>query len=188
MIIIEETIVSDAFLQAQFVCDLPRCKGDCCVSGDAGAPLEENEISLLEDYLDDIKPFMLPEGINVVDADGVYDYDEMGNLVTPLINGSACAFAGFHSNGTSFCAIEKAFLAGKIDFKKPISCHLYPVRLVEKDGFIHINYHQWSICVPAIRKGNKDAVQLYKFLKEPLVRRFGEDWYLRLVKEIQKKR
>jgi len=184
MIFINDTIVSEAFIQAQFVCDLPRCKGDCCVSGDAGAPLEENEISLLEDYLDDIKPFMIADGIKVVETDGVYDYDEMGNLVTPLVNGRACAFAGFHDNGTSFCAIEKSFLAGKIDFKKPISCHLYPVRLVQKDGFTHINYHQWSICVPAIRKGNKEGVPLYKFLKEPLIRRFGEEWYKQLCKEI----
>jgi hypothetical protein len=188
MIFINDTIVSETFIQAQFVCDLPRCKGDCCVSGDAGAPLEENEISLLEDYLDDIKPFMIADGIKVVETDGVYDYDEMGNLVTPLVNGSACAFAGFHDNGTSFCAIEKSFLAGKIDFKKPISCHLYPVRLLQKDGFTHINYHQWSICVPAIRKGNKEGVPLYKFLKEPLIRRFGEEWYKQLCKEIQKKR
>jgi hypothetical protein len=187
MILINDTIVSEAFLQAQFVCDLPRCKGDCCVSGDAGAPLDENEISQLEDDLEEIKPFMLPEGIQVVDSDGVYDYDEAGNLVTPLVNGKACAFAGFHENGTSFCAIEKAFLAGKTDFKKPISCHLYPVRLVQKDGFTHVNYHQWSICVPAIRKGNKEGVALYKFLKEPLIRKFGEDWYKQLLSEMRRR-
>lgn len=185
---INDTIVSEAFIEAHFVCDLPRCKGDCCVSGDAGAPLEEHEISFLEDYLEDIKPFMLDEGIEVVETGGVYDYDDMANLVTPLVKDRACAFAGFHENGTSFCAIEKSFLAGKIDFRKPISCHLYPVRLIKKDGFIHINYHQWSICVPAIRKGNREAVPLYKFLREPLVRRFGEEWYGQLIKEIQKKR
>jgi hypothetical protein len=186
MIMINNTIVSDAFLQASFACDLPRCKGDCCVSGDAGAPLANDEISVLEDSLDEIIPFMLPEGALVVKTDGVFDYDEVGNLVTPLVNNNACAFAGFHSNGTSFCAIEKAYLAGKIDFRKPISCHLYPVRLIEKDGFIHITYHMWSICVPAVRRGNREGIPLFRFLKEPLIRRFGEDWYTQLVKEIQK--
>ncbi len=183
---IDNTLVSDAFLQASFVCDLPQCKGDCCVSGDAGAPLEEDEISLLEDYLDVFAPYMLPEGVEVVRKDGVFDYDEAGNMVTPLIDGRACAFAGFHENGTSFCAIEKAFLAGKLAFRKPISCHLYPVRLVQKDGFIHVTYHQWSICVPAVRKGNREQVPLFRFLREPLTRKFGQDWYQRLLKEVQK--
>lgn len=183
---IDNTIVSDAFLQASFACDLPKCKGDCCVSGDAGAPLADDEIAVLEDYFEDFVPFMLPEGVEVVKNNGVYDYDEAGNLVTPLVHGRACAFAGFHENGTSFCAIEKAFLAGKIDFRKPVSCHLYPVRLIEKDGFLHLTYHQWSICVPAVRRGNREDIPLFRFLKEPLIRRFGEEWYTRLVKEIQK--
>jgi hypothetical protein len=183
MIIIDNTVVSKDFLRAFFVCDLPRCKGDCCVKGDAGAPLDEPEISLLEDNLDMIKPFMFAYGVRFVEQNGVFDYDENGNFVTPLINGRECVFAGFYDNGVSFCAIEKAYEAGKSGFRKPISCHLYPVRLVEKDGFVHVNYHRWSICMPAVRKGGSKTVLLYRFLKEALCRRFGAAWYAKLEKE-----
>ncbi len=187
MIIIDNIIVSEAFIQALFVCDLPQCKGDCCVLGDAGAPLEDEEVSLLEDNLDTIKPFMTEAGRQLVEQAGFFDYDENGKLVTPLINDRECAFTGFHDSGLSYCTIEKAYEAGKSQFQKPVSCHLYPVRLVEKDGFIHLNYHQWSICLPAIRKGNKAGVPLYRFLKDALIRRFGKDWYDRLLAEIKKK-
>jgi len=188
MLIIDNTIVTDSFLDANFICDLPRCKGDCCVKGDAGAPLESNEISLLTDQFENIKPFMSEEGIRAVEEQGVFDYDILGNFVTPLINGRECAFTGFHPNDVSFCAIEKAWLAGKSDFRKPVSCHLYPVRLVEKDGFIHITYHQWSICLPAVRKGNKAGTPLYVFLKDALVRRFGEAWYASLELELKRRK
>lgn len=186
MIIINNTIIKDDLIQARFICDLPRCKGDCCVGGDAGAPLEEEEIGIMEDELEAIKPFMTQSGLKVVEEQGVFDYDDMGNMVTPLVNDRECAFAGFHENGVSFCAIEKAWLDGKTPFRKPVSCHLYPIRLNEKDGFIHLNYHQWSICVPAKRKGEKAGLPLYKFLKEALVRRFGEEWYAQLEAEVQK--
>ncbi len=186
MIIIDKTIVRDELIQAHFICDLPRCKGECCVVGDAGAPLEEDEIGVLEDELENIKPFMTAAGLQAVEEQGVYDFDEQARLVTPLVNDRECAFACFHENGTSFCAIEKAWLNGKTTFRKPVSCHLYPVRLIEKDGFTHLSYHQWSICVPAKRKGEKAGLPLYKFLKEALVRRFGEQWYERLEAEIKK--
>jgi hypothetical protein len=186
MIIIGNTIVSDEFLQARFICDLPRCKGDCCVKGDAGAPLEAEEISLLEDNLNQIKPFMTEAGILAVNQYGVFDYDEKGNYVTPLVNDRECAFTGFHDNGVSYCTIEKAFEAGKSNFRKPVSCHLYPVRLTEKEGFIHLNYHRWSICVPAIRKGEKAGLPLYRFLKDALIRKFGEAWYEALEKEAKR--
>lgn len=186
MIIIDNTIVRDDLIQAQFICDLPRCKGDCCVGGDAGAPLEDEEIGILEDELEKVKPYMTEAGLQVVESQGVFDYDDMGHLVTPLVNDRECAFAGFHANGVSFCAIEKAWLAGETTFRKPVSCHLYPVRLIEKDGFTHLTYHQWSICVPAKRKGEKAGLPLYKFLREALVRRFGEEWYGRLEAEVKK--
>lgn len=187
MIIMDNIVVSEDFLKARFICDLPRCKGDCCVKGDAGAPLEDSEISLLEDNIDNIKPFMSQQGIAIVEQSGVFDYDENGNFVTPLINDRECAFTGFHENGVSYCTIEKAYEAGKSSFRKPVSCHLYPLRLVEKDGFVHINYHRWSICVPAIRKGEASGVALYCFLKEALVRRFGAAWYAKLEKEAKAK-
>ena len=137
MIILDNVVVTDEFLNAQFCCCLPRCKGWCCVAGDAGAPLEASEIEQIEDNLEAIKPYMRPEGIKVIEDNDVYDYDETGELVTPLVNGEECAFVYFHENGTALCAIEKAYLEGKCDFWKPISCHLYPIRLVEKDGFTH---------------------------------------------------
>lgn len=183
MIIIGNTIVSKDFLQARFICDLPHCKGDCCVKGDAGAPLEEEEISLLEDNLDSIRAYMSRDGINTIEQTGVFDYDEQGNFVTPLINDRECAFTGFHENGVSYCTIEKAYEAGKISFRKPVSCHLYPVRLTLKEGFIHINYHRWSICLPAVRKGEKAGLPLYRFLKDALIRKFGQQWYESLEKE-----
>lgn len=184
MVIVDNVIVTDEFINARFCCHLARCKGECCIAGDAGAPLEPDEVGLIEEYLEEIKPYMRPEGIEAVENNDVYDYDEKGALVTRLINDEECAFVYFHENGTALCAIEKAYLEGKIDFWKPISCHLYPIRLVEQNGFIHIMYHEWSVCVPAKRKGEKEGIPLYKFLKVPLIRRFGEDWYERFVKQL----
>lgn len=187
MIIIDNVVVSDEFLNAQFSCNLACCKGRCCVEGDAGAPLEPEEVGLIEEYFDDIKPYMRPEGIAVVEENDVFDYDDCGDLVTPLVNDEECVYVYFHDNGTALCAIEKAYLEGKIDFWKPISCHLYPIRLVEKDGLTHIMYHEWSVCVSAKRKGERDGIPLYKYLKAPLIRRFGAEWYDKLVAAINKK-
>lgn len=184
MIILDNVVVTDKFLEARFCCNLARCKGECCVAGDAGAPLEPLEVGLIEENIEEIKPYMTEEGLNVIETNDVYDYDDFGNMVTPLVNDAECAFVIFRENGTALCAIEKAFLDGKIDFQKPISCHLYPIRLMEKDGFTHIIYHEWSVCVPAKRKGEKEGIPLYVFLKNPLIRRFGESWYERLVKAI----
>lgn len=187
MIIIDNVIVTDEFLNARFCCQLARCKGECCIAGDAGAPLEPDEVGIIEENIDEIKPFMRPEGIEAIEQNDIYDYDDEGNMVTQLVNNEECAFVYFHENGTALCAIEKAYYEGKIDFWKPISCHLYPIRLVEKDGFIYVNYHEWSVCVPAKRHGEKEGIPLYKFLKQPIIRRFGEDWYDRLVAQINKK-
>ena len=174
MIILDNVVVTDGFLNARFCCDLPRCKGWCCVEGDAGAPLEANEIAQIEDNLEAIKTYMRPEGLKVIEDGDVYDYDENGELVTPLVNGAECAFVYFHDNGTALCAIEKAYLEGKCDFWKPISCHLYPIRLLEKDGFTHILYHEWSVCVPAMRKGATGAGRsLFENQGDVLARQFG---------------
>lgn len=187
MIIIENTIVSQEFIDAHFMCDLSRCKGECCVAGDAGAPLEEEEIGMIEDNLEGIKPFMEKKGIAVVEKDGVFDYDETSSLVTPLVNNAECAFVVFR-NKIAYCAIEQAFYAGKSDFIKPISCHLYPIRLVEKNGFTYIQYHQWSVCVPAVKKGNNQGIPLYEMLKGALVRQFGVAWYNKLLEAIAEHR
>ena len=188
MIILDNIVVTDGFLNARFCCNLARCKGQCCVEGDAGAPLEPDEVGLIENNLDSIKAYMRPEGIAEIESNDVYDYDDFGELVTPLINGEECAYVYFHENGTALCAIEKAFLEGKCDFRKPISCHLYPIRLVQKDGLTHILYHEWSVCVPAKRKGEKEGIPLYRYLKEPMIRRFGQDWYDRFIALIETKK
>ncbi len=180
MIIIDDVIVTDAFLEARFCCDLPRCMGACCVEGDAGAPLSEEEIGLIEENIDAIKPYMREEGIREIEENDVFDYDDQGELVTSIIDGRECAFVYFHDNGTALCAIEKAFICGKTNFRKPLSCHLYPVRLRREGGFTYVDYHKWSVCRAAVKKGEKDGIPLWKYLKEPLIRCFGAEWYERL--------
>lgn len=186
MKIIKDTLVSDDLLDVSFCCNLAACKGVCCVDGDAGAPLEEDEISILEDYLDKVKPHMTEEGIKVVEKQGVFDYDAEGNYVTPLVNDNECAFVYFE-NGISFCAIEKAWHEKQLDFQKPISCHLYPVRLSQLKDITAVNHHKWKVCNPALDKGNQLQIPLYKFLKIPLIRKFGEDWYQNLEAEVKLK-
>ena len=179
MISIDKTLVSEDIVKVHFMCDLSACFGDCCVEGDEGAPLEEEEIGIIEDALDQIIPYMRPEGIEVVDKLGVFDYGVDGDYVTPLVNGKECAFVYFENN-ISFCAIEKAHREGKIDFVKPISCHLYPIRITEYADFDAINYHHWPVCNPARKHGEKMGIPVYKMLKEPLIRKYGEDWYQQL--------
>ncbi len=186
MISIENTLISDDLCDVCFACDLDACHGHCCVEGDAGAPLEEEEIPILEDCLEHVKPYMLPEGIAVVEQNGVFDYDAAGNFVTPLINGVACAFICYEGE-MAFCAIEKAFRDKKITYQKPISCHLYPVRISDYRTFEAVNYHKWHLCKPALAKGKVHNVPLYVFLKEPLIRKYGEDWYRQLVESIEEK-
>ncbi|PKP45332.1 MAG: DUF3109 domain-containing protein [Bacteroidetes bacterium HGW-Bacteroidetes-11] len=177
MIAIDNTLNSDDLHKVCFVCDLKKCKGACCVEGDAGAPLEEHEISELEDNLDRIKPFMRPDGIRAVEQMGVFDFDAHGHYVTPLINGAECAFVVFDDEGIAACAIEKAWEAGASHFRKPVSCHLYPVRISKYNDFDAVNYHEWHICRPALEFGKKLNVPMYVFLKDSLIRKYGEKWY-----------
>jgi hypothetical protein len=183
MIIIDDTSISDDLYLVKFCCNLERCKGACCVAGDAGAPLDENEISILEDDLDIIKSYMTEGGIRAVEEQGVFDYDIFGKFVTPLVNDAECAFTNF-KDGIAYCAIERAYFDGKTKFRKPLSCHLYPVRITKYATFEAVNYHKWDICKPALKVGNKEGIPLYKFLKEALIRKYGADWYLELEKEI----
>lgn len=183
MIKIDHVLVSDELKDTYFACNLKACHGDCCLEGDAGAPLEEEEISLLEDYIDEVKPFMTDEGKKVIEKNGVFDYDTDGDYVTPLVNNRECAFV-YRENGINFCTIEKAYLERNIKFQKPVSCHLYPVRLSKVGEFIAINYHKWSICAPAIIHGRKEGILLYKYLKASLTRKFGAEWYEKLEKEL----
>jgi len=177
MIAIENTLVSDLLLEKKFVCDLHACKGACCVEGESGAPLEKEEIEILQGILEKVKPFMNAEGIAEVEKEGVFVIDSDGDIVTPLVEGDKhCAFAVFEK-GIAACAIEKAYLAGKIKFKKPVSCHLYPVRITKYKEFEAVNFHSWNVCKPARTCGNKLNVPVFKFLKEPLIRKYGKNWY-----------
>jgi hypothetical protein len=185
MLIIDDIMVSDNLYLVKFLCPLEKCKGACCVEGDAGAPLEEEEISELEDHIDQIMEYMIPEGIHAVEQGGVFDYDVDGSFVTPLIRGGDCAFINF-TKGIAWCSIEKAYEEGKIPVRKPVSCHLYPVRLAKVGGTEAVNYHKWQICEPALHAGTREGIPLYVFLKDALIRRYGKVWYDKLVDEIEK--
>ncbi len=176
MIVVDDILVSDYIAEVNFRCDLTKCKGNCCVMGDAGAPLEEHEIGIIEDELHRIKPYMREEGIEVVERDGVIDYDEDGSFVTPLVNGKECAFVYFE-DGKALCAIEKAWKEGVITFRKPVSCHLYPIRISSFNNRDAVNYHQWDICESARKEGDFSKVPLYKFAAEALKRKYGSKWH-----------
>ncbi|MDR2084454.1 MAG: DUF3109 family protein [Bacteroidales bacterium] len=179
MFAIDDCLISDDIKTVEFCCDLSKCKGQCCIDGEVGAPLEENEISFIEDYIDSILPYMTKEGIEAIKLQGIFDYGLEGEFVTTLIEDGACAFI-YYDNGIVKCSIETAFKEGKIPFNKPISCHLYPIRLKQYNDTIAVNYDQWNICKDAVSCGKIKGLKLYKFLKEPLIRRFGEEWYDKL--------
>lgn len=176
MIAVGNVLVSDELITQKFVCNLSACKGACCVQGDAGAPLEEAETTILDDIFEDVKPFMELDGIKAVELQGKYEVDIDGEYVTPLVEGKHCAYVTF-DNGIAKCAIEKAHLAGAVDFVKPISCHLYPIRVNKNQFFDALNYHRWGVCNPARNNGTNLGVPVYKFLKAPLTRKYGEVWY-----------
>ncbi len=187
MIIVQSAIVSDDIADRCFCCDLKQCKGQCCVDGDSGAPLEADEAELLAKLLPEIRPYMTEEGLRVVDSVGVSAIDSDGDLGTSLVNNRECAFVCWDDEGTAYCAIERAYLDGKIAFRKPVSCHLYPIRIENYGSFQAVNYHRWDICQCAVECGKQQGVLLYKYLKEPLIRNFGEAWYEELVEQIEKK-
>ncbi len=184
MIVVDDVLVSDYISEIKFSCDLSKCKGNCCVLGDAGAPLEENEIGIIEDGLEVIKPYMREQGIQVIENNGVIDYDEDGSYVTPLVNGKECAFVYFE-DGKALCAIEKAWKEGKISFRKPVSCHLYPIRISSFNKRDAVNYHHWDICEPARNKGRNEGIPLYDFTREALLRKYGSGWYKELKRSIE---
>jgi Protein of unknown function (DUF3109) len=187
MIKVGEVLVSDDIKEVEFVCHLEKCKGACCVEGDLGAPLEEDELPIMEAIYEKVKPYLTPEGIKAIETQGKYILDEDGDYSTPTIAGKECAYAHYDENKVLKCGIEQAYLDGKVDFKKPISCHLYPIRITKnKKGFEAVNYHKWSICSAACSYGKSLQVPLYKFLKEPLTRKYGAPWYDQLVSVIEK--
>lgn len=178
MIIIKDTLVSEEIFENEFVCDLNACKGACCIEGSSGAPLEPEETGILEEIYDVVAPYLRQEGLEAIAAKGLYEMDHEGDLVTPLVGDhGACAFVVFDSKGIAKCGIEQAYLDGKIAWRKPISCHLYPVRLEALAEYVAVNYHRWQVCEPACNCGKQLGVPVFRFLKEPLIRKFGLEWY-----------
>jgi len=181
MIIVGETLVSEELFEEFFVCDLNACKGACCVEGESGAPLEKEELDRLEEVYEEVKPFMRAEGIEAIEREGLYQLDQDGDLVTTLIgNHGECSFVTFDAKGIAKCALEQAFLAGKTNWKKPISCHLYPIRIAKLKNGDALNYHKWDLCKAACSLGKKLEVPVYKFLETPLIRKYGKKWYKEL--------
>lgn len=176
----DNTLVSLDVLEKEFCCDLDTCRGGCCIEGDAGAPLTVEEEEKIQSILPVLLPEMTKEAKAVVEAQGIAYNDPSNERVTSIVNNKDCVFARTDHNGWCYCLIEKAYNAGKIDFKKPISCHLYPIRLTKVGEYTGLEYHRWDICHCARILGKKKHIPLYQFLKEPLIRRFGQEWYKEL--------
>jgi len=177
-----KAIVSEDIIEKDFICNLSACKGACCVDGDAGAPLEKEEVEILKEIYSKVKPFLRKEGIKIIEKQGAFITTEEGELETPLINNADCAYVNFDDKGIAICGIEEAYNQGEISWKKPLSCHLYPVRVKDYSEFSAVNYHKWEICDNACTLGKELQVPIYKFVKEALIRKFGEDWYIELEK------
>ncbi|WP_430907274.1 DUF3109 family protein [Maribacter sp. 2-571] len=175
-----KTIVSEEIIDTDFVCNLNACKGACCVDGNAGAPLEDGETEILLDIYEKVKPFLREEGKAAIAEQGTFVKGEDGEWETPLVNDSECAYVIFSENGTAKCGLEEAYEKGATSWKKPISCHLYPVRVREYTELTAVNYHRWEICDPACSLGTELKVPIYKFVKEALERKFGKAWYQEL--------
>lgn len=177
MLQIEDTIISMDVIESQFICDLCKCKGQCCVDGESGAPLEKEENDKIIEILPIIWDELSLKAQALINEQGISYKDYDGELVTSIVNGNECVFTYFDEEGVCKCVIDNAYREGRISVQKPISCHLYPIRLQKYRDFTAVNYHKWSICEPAIRLGTKESVAIYEFLKDPLIRKFGQKWY-----------
>ena len=177
-----KTIVSEEILEKDFVCNLAACKGACCIDGEAGAPLEEEETKILAEIYPKVKPFLRKKGIETIEKLGTFVVNESGEFETPLIDGKDCAYVIFDKNKIALCAIEEAYNQGEVTWKKPVSCHLYPIRVKDYSEFAAVNYHKWEICDDACTLGKELQVPVYKFVKQALVRKFGQNWYDELEK------
>lgn len=177
MIQIDNKIISLDLFTSYFSCDLGACRGICCVEGNAGAPLDQDEIAILESEWDHYAPYMTPEGKEAIEKHGVAVIDMDGDLTTPLVDGAECAYT-IEENGITWCAIEKAWTEGKTPYRKPISCHLYPIRLVKlSDELTGLQYHRWEVCRAAEILGKQKGVPVYRMLKEPIIRKYGEKFF-----------
>lgn len=177
MLLIKDTLVSLDLIERFFVCDLDSCLGQCCIDGDAGAPLLEDEKRAIECHIEDILPLLNPGARRIVEEEGSSYIDEEGDLVTQIVEGKDCVFTTYAEGGKCLCVLEKAYLEGRLPQLKPSSCHLYPVRLKQCGDMTSVNLHRWKICKCAEIMGRNKGVRAYEFLKEPLIRKFGMEWY-----------
>jgi hypothetical protein len=191
MIQIDDVLISLDVLTEKFCCDLDICKGQCCVEGDSGAPVEEEEKKKLEEVLPVVWDRLSPRAKEVIRSQGVTFIDSDGDLVTSIVDNKDCVFTCHDENGCCFCAIEKAYREGKTQFYKPISCHLYPIRMSKVGQYRAMNYNRWDVCAAAVLRGNREDIPVYRFLKEPIIRKFGADWYHELedaVEELKRRK
>jgi hypothetical protein len=180
MIEIGKTLVSLDIIEKEFLCDISKCKGTCCVDGDSGAPLTKEEAKIIEDIYPIVESYLPEKNIEEIKKQGYSIIDSDGDLVTPIIGNSECVYTFTDDNGITKCAIEQAHLDKKIDFKKPLSCHLFPVRITEYSRFDAVNYQELDICKSACKYGKENKLPLWKFLKEPLTLKYGKNWYKEL--------
>lgn len=175
---IDGCLVSSEILTEYFSCDFEKCHGACCIIGDSGAPLESDEVDCFRKEFDNYSKYMTPEGIGALHKQGFAVVDQDGDLVTPLVNNEECVYTSFDAGHNCFCATELAYCKGECKFRKPISCALYPIRVSTlSNGVQALNLHRWKICQCAFEKGKKEKVPVYKFLREPIIRKFGEGFY-----------
>jgi uncharacterized protein DUF3109 len=185
MIEVGQVILTDDIVDEYFVCDLSKCQGACCVEGDLGAPLAVDELDILEQIYPEVDPYLNDKGRQAIARQGKYIFDKQGEYSTPTVRGKECAYAIYDEAGILKCAIEMSYLDGKTTYQKPISCHLYPLRIRHYAKFEAVNYDRWHICKDACTNGLNLKVPLYKFLRQPLIRRYGEDWYEALVSLVE---
>jgi hypothetical protein len=176
MIIHEQTILSEDLFEKNFICNLSKCKGACCVEGDQGAPLSKEEIELIANDIEAIKPYLTDASLNAINQKGFWETDPEGDLVTTCLPSGECNFSRYE-NGILSCGMEQAWKDGKTTFRKPISCHLYPIRIKQVGEYDALNYHTWDVCKPACKLGDEHKVPVYSFLKDALIRKYGESWY-----------
>ena len=180
MILLQDTLISEDIIEKNFVCNLEKCKGACCVEGSSGAPLDADEIAIIENLVEQVKPYMHEKGIELLNQHGYYEIDSDGDAVTTCLPTGECVFVNYNALGQLQCAIQQAYYDGVVTFEKPISCHLYPIRASIVGDYTALNYHKWEICKPACSLGNELTIPIYKFLKGPLERKFGTEWYKEL--------
>jgi hypothetical protein len=177
---IDGVLVSEDILREPFACSILHCKGACCEEGDLGAPLEESELALIQQDLDRIKPYLPTKAVDAIERLGFYERAPDGEPVTQTLEGRACVFAKKDDQGHWQCGIEQAWKDGQTTFRKPISCHLYPIRAKQYGEYLALNYHKWEICEPACQAGKAQQIPVYRFLKDALIRKMGEEWYTEL--------